>query len=72
MNWLIGWLFKGWAEEALRQRVADAERALDVANHKVKLLEVERDGLAAVVARDRQRVNAETAELAVRQAKAGG
>ena len=69
---MIVWLLRRLADDALRGRVDELERLLDVANHRAKLLEVERDGLAAVVARDRQRVHAETAELAARQAKAGG
>lgn len=69
---LMAWALGPLADAVLRARLADVGRSLDEANHRAKLLQIERDGLAEVVARDRQRVLAETAELGTRIAKAGG
>jgi hypothetical protein len=51
----------------------DAERAAHEATRReLRVLEAERDALAAVVARDRARVQAETAAYARQQADAEG
>lgn len=72
MKRLLAWVLKRWADAVLRERLRDLEKTLDRANLQVELLKIERDGLAAVIARDRNRVQAETAEQVARIAKAGG
>jgi hypothetical protein len=65
-------LFKRWADAALQGRVEALEKELRLARVDLEALRLERDSLAAVVVRDRQRVAAETAESSRRIAQATG
>ena len=56
----------------LEKQVLDLQAKLDAAERAVAVLESERDSLAAVVARDRMRVAAETAIAARQRADAEG
>jgi uncharacterized membrane-anchored protein YhcB (DUF1043 family) len=58
------------AEKGLRRELADVQAELDAERRKLKVAETEIDSLAAVIARDRERVYAETAEAAKRVADA--
>jgi hypothetical protein len=57
-----------WAAEAARGRIADLQTQLAEERARGRVLQAEVDSLAAVVARDRARVQAETAEYAQRAA----
>jgi hypothetical protein len=52
---------KRWAEASAKARVAELETELARERAKLSVVEAERDSLAAVVVRDRARVEAETA-----------
>lgn len=54
------------------QRVLDLESALDAERRKLSVAGAEIESLAAVIARDRQRIQAETAAYARQQADAEG
>ena len=56
--------------QQLERRVAELEADVEARDRQIRILEVERDALAAVVARDRERIKAETAALARRTAEA--
>lgn len=55
-------VFIAWADARLRRRVAELEAQLDATT-------AERDALAAVCARDRARIEAETAAFGRRRAE---
>lgn len=55
-------LLRRWADPALRQRVLDLDADLRAERVKTRVLQTEADALAEVVARDRARVQAETAD----------
>jgi hypothetical protein len=65
-------LFRRWGDAALLKRVADLEQRLDTATRQLLVIEAERDTLAAVVVRERARVEAETAIHNRRKAEAEG
>ena len=48
-------------KKQLAKQLADAREALEAEQRKTRVQQVEIDSLAAVIARDRQRVKAETA-----------
>lgn len=54
------------------KRVLDLQSQLDEKDRLISVLKAEIDGLAEVIARDRQRVLAETAQFARQQAEAEG
>jgi hypothetical protein len=56
------------AEKSLRRELADVQAELEAERRKLAIAETEIESLAAVVARDRERVYAETAEAAKRVA----
>lgn len=62
---------KQWADEAARLTILDLQRKLEIARNDVAIVTAERDLLAAVVARDRERVLMETAEHARKGATGG-
>jgi hypothetical protein len=62
------WLTR-WADEAARAKVRELQTALEAERAKCRILQTEIDTLAAVVARDRARVQAETARYAKRAAE---
>lgn len=57
------------ADDRLRHRIAVLESELDATKRLLAVTEAERDQLAAVVARDRLRIVAETAAYARRRAE---
>jgi hypothetical protein len=62
-RWAGRW-FSRWAEAAARARVAELETQLAQEQARTRVLQLEVDSLAAVVGRDRARVQAETAQFA--------
>jgi len=62
-RWFRSWLSR-WADESARRTILDLQRKLEVERNAVAVITAERDLLAAVVARDRERVLMETAEHA--------
>lgn len=58
------------ADKGLRRELADVQAELDAERRKLKVAETEIESLAAVIARDRERIYAETAEAAKRVADA--
>ena len=50
-----------WADQTLAKRVLTLEAQLEAEQLRVKVLETERDTMALVIARDRARVQAESA-----------
>lgn len=54
------------------ERIADLEAELDARDRTIKVLEAERDNLASVVARDRERIRAEGAAYARARAESEG
>lgn len=65
-------MWRRWADEGLKARLEELETQLAQERAKVRILQAELDGLAAVIARDRARVQAETSEFARRTAQNGG
>ena len=70
---MLGRILKRWADVALRKENGRLSVRLQESELKVRLLTLEVDGLAQVVARDRKRVEAETAISAreIAQGEAG-
>jgi regulator of replication initiation timing len=60
------------SKKQLAQQLADVREALEAAERKNRVLTVENEQLAAVIARDRQRVLAETAVASRTIAEAEG
>jgi hypothetical protein len=60
------------SKEKLAAQLAEAREALEAEQRKTRVQQVEIDSLAAVIARDRQRVKAETAIAARTIAEAEG
>ena len=56
----------------LQKQVADLTAELEAKDRVIQILETERDTMSAVIARDRQRVQAESAALARSRAEAEG
>jgi hypothetical protein len=56
----------------LERRVADLEAEVQARDRVIRVLEAERDALAGVIARDRERVKAETAVYARKVAEMEG
>lgn len=76
---MIRKLLGRWASESLRaaavqleKRVADLEAEVEARDRLVKVIEAERDAMAAVIARDRERIRAEGASYARQRAEAEG
>lgn len=67
MKWL-----KQIRNRRLERRIAELQAELDASQRRLAVTEVERDTLAAVVVRERSRVEAETAIHKRRQAEAEG
>ena len=57
------------SKKELVRRLADAREALEAEQRKTRVQQVEIESLSAVIARDRQRVKAETAIAARMEAK---
>jgi hypothetical protein len=60
------------SKKQLSKELADTREALDAEQRRARVLQVEIDSLAAVIARDRQRVKAETAVASRAIAEAEG
>ena len=56
----------------LQRQLADLQSDLEAERLKTKVVEAERDNLAAVIARDRERIKAEGAAYARQRAEAEG
>ena len=69
---IIGRLLARWTDQALTRRCAELQSALDAARLTTKVIEAERDTMAAVIARDRERIKAEGACYARQRAEAEG
>jgi hypothetical protein len=54
------------------RRIADLQAQLDARDRTIRVLEAERDNLAAVIARDRERIRAEGAAYARQRAESEG
>jgi hypothetical protein len=67
---MLAWLLRAWADPAVQGRLKEIETQLAEERSRNRVLQVEVDSLAAVVARDRERVRAETANL-MREAEGG-
>lgn len=65
-------MWRRWADEGLKARLEELETQLAQARAALRVAECERDLLAQVVARDRARIQAETAGFARQTAQAGG
>jgi hypothetical protein len=57
------------ADDRLKARIAELESELDAARRQLEVTAAERDALAGVVARDRARIEMETARFARRRAE---
>jgi hypothetical protein len=69
-GWLAG-VLRRWADAAVRAHAAELEAELARERARGRVLAAEVDGLAGVVARDRARVQSETAGYARKTAEAG-
>jgi len=69
---MIARLLRRWADAALLQEIAALETALDAERRRLAVAEAEIEALAAVMARDRQRIQAEGAAYARQRAEAEG
>lgn len=58
--------------EKLRRKILDLEMEIEARDRTIRVLEAERDAMAAVVARDRARVAAEVAEFGRQRAESEG
>ena len=56
----------------LEKRILDLEATINARDRQLAVLEAERDALAGVIARDRQRVQAEAAAYARQRAESEG
>ena len=65
-------LLKRWASRTLQRQVAKLTAELEAERLKTQVVESERDNLAQVVARDRERIRAEGAAYARQRAEAEG
>jgi hypothetical protein len=65
-------LLSRWAEASTQARISKLEADLEAERLKVKVIEAERDNLASVVARDRERIRAEGAAYARQRADSEG
>lgn len=61
-----------WAEAAVKKQISDLEQQLDTAQRQLQVAQAECESLAAVIARDRARVEAEIAISHRRRADAEG
>ncbi|MDZ4688501.1 MAG: hypothetical protein SH850_25790 [Planctomycetaceae bacterium] len=62
--------WKSRKPSAAERKILDLVAQCEALRRQIRVLEAERDALADVIARDRERVKAETAELARRVAVA--
>lgn len=60
------------SKKQLTKQLADAREALDAEQRRARVMQVEIESLSAVIARDRQRVKAETAVASRTIAEAEG
>lgn len=60
-----------FADKQLKQELEDARTELEAERRNLRVANAEIESMAAVIARDRARVHAETAEFASRVASAG-
>ena len=65
-------LLKRWASRTLQRQVAKLTAELEAERLKTQVVESERDNLAQVIARDRERIRAEGAAYARQRAEAEG
>jgi conjugal transfer/entry exclusion protein len=72
MRKLLTRILARWADSTLQREVKDLQRDLDARDRVIGVLEAERDALAAVVARDRERIRAEGAAYARQRAEVEG
>jgi len=64
----LEWLTRRRGDK-LRRKVLNLEATVEARDRTIRILESERDGLAAVISRDRARVAAEVAEFARQRAE---
>jgi hypothetical protein len=69
---ILARLLRRWADAALWHQVATLSTELDAAGRKLAVVEAERDALAEVIARDRERIKAEGAAYARQRAESEG
>lgn len=69
---MIAQLLNRWADAALRQQAAELQSALESERRRLGVANAEIDALAAVIARDRERIKAEGAAYARQRAEAEG
>ncbi len=69
---MIRKLLTRWATRSLQRQVAKLTAELEAERLKTKVVEAERDNLAQVVARDRERIRAEGSCYARQRAEAEG
>lgn len=69
---MIASLLRRWADAALVREATDLKQKLDTTQRELAVTEAERDTLAAVVVRERARVEAETAIYNRNRAEAEG
>jgi len=65
-------MLRWWANRTLLRKLDRLEVELRKRDATIAVLEAERDAMAAVIARDRQRVQAESASYARQRAEAEG
>ena len=65
-------LLKRWAYSEMQKRVSDLETSLDAEHRRLTVANAEIESLAAVVARDRERIKAEGACYARQRAESEG
>jgi len=61
-----------WANDVLTRQLLQLESELDVERRTIKVLQAELDSMAAVLARDRERIRAESAAYSRQRADAEG
>jgi hypothetical protein len=65
-------ILRRWADVSLRQQILELESKLDAEERRSTVLQTEIDSLAAVVARDRERIKSEGAAYARARAESEG
>lgn len=65
-------LLSPWADSVLRQQVKELESKLEAENRRLVVANAEIESMAAVIARDRERIKAEGAAYARSRAESEG
>jgi len=69
---MIGTFLRRWADHALQRHIQELESTLEAERRRLAVASAEIESMAAVIARDRQRIAAEGAAYGRQRAEAEG